>query len=329
MNKGIPMLSAGIGSYFFYDHYLKVQILPNEDFKSFFKRMFQNKFVDNKEQTTTLSNKPENEIVKSNYSKYLPGYIPLFSIPIETILKNKKNLGIFLLTALAYIKKDKLRGYMYVSKNDLKANISSVKSSIRSKFEKTKTQLSVIMKQIINIRKNLNFLTGEVKKTKKTVNEIKSDTEDLKEKTKNIENTTTEIKKDTNKIIQQNKDIKHTVESFEGVLQENSSGIKQLKQYLAPNVFEEEPPKRELENQSEKAEEIQENNPEQTQENEKISPVSNSDSSASFSSTAELVNHPSDTENNDNNDNDDNDDENNNNSYSSWIPKLNLSSITK
>ena len=324
MNKGIPMLSAGIGSYFFYDHYLKLKILPSEDFKSFFKRIFQNKFVDKEEQTTTISNKAENRIVKDNDSKYLPGYIPVFSVPIETILKNKKNLGIFLLTALAYIKKDKLRGYMYVSKNDLKANISSVKSSIRSKFEKTKTQLSVIMKQIINIRKNLNFLTGEVKKTQKTVNDVKSDTQDLKEKTNNIENTTTEIKKDTKKIIQQNNDLKHTVESFEGVLHENSTGIQQLKQYLAPNVFEEEPPKRKSGNQAEKAEEIQENNPEQTQENEKISPVSNSDSSASFSSTAELVSHPSDTENNDNEG-----EKNNEKSYSSWIPKLNLSSITK
>ena len=161
-------------------------------------------------------------------------------------------------------------------------------------------------------------------KTKKTVNDIKSDTQDLKEKTNNIENTTTEIKKNTKKIIQQNNDIRHTVESFEGVLHENSTGIQQLKQYLAPNVFEEEPPKRELENKPETAKEIQEKNSEQSQENEKISPVSNSDSSASFSSTAELVNHPSDTENNDN------EGENNNeNSYSSWIPKLNLSSITK
>ena len=88
------MLSAGIGAYIYYTHFLNGNIFDRNNIKNFFK----NKFSNNIQTNDIASNKEESLTINKyegieNYSG-----IPLIKVSLSTILSHKKTslLGIHL-----------------------------------------------------------------------------------------------------------------------------------------------------------------------------------------------------------------------------------------
>ena len=240
MSKRPSMLSMGIGSFIFYDYFVKERLNSSDSFTVFWKKFFYQlndkkseleKEKNKSSHSTDVKNEIKNKHFLSTITDMIPVYFPIFKVPIETIIKNKKNFGLFLLSTILYVKRDKVSGMLYVSRNKFTKTIGSLKNKINQKFAKTQRSIGVLLKRV-------TFLTGEVKKTQQKIDNVKKDTENLKEKTGEINNLAKTIKGQTSSLQKHNKKIENKVDHVKEIVEKNGSRIDRLKQYLAPNVFE-------------------------------------------------------------------------------------------
>ena len=130
------MLSAGIGAYIYYTHFLNGNIFDRNNIKNFFK----NKFSNNIQTNNITSNKEESLTINKyegieNYSS-----IPLIKVSLSTILSHKKTSLLVVLSIITYKNRNKVKKgialvkkYMYGKKTD--EDIETIKK-IKQSIEK-------------------------------------------------------------------------------------------------------------------------------------------------------------------------------------------------
>ena len=108
------MLSAGIGSYLYYNEFLKNHIFKKQDFPVFLQKIF---FKTSKKQETITENfnKSTDSLSIENdknkkvcISDHISGYIPLFSLSFDGIYINNGKGLLFLLGIITYSNRKKL-----------------------------------------------------------------------------------------------------------------------------------------------------------------------------------------------------------------------------
>lgn len=108
------MLSAGIGSYLYYNEFMKTQLFRKEDFPMFLQNFFSRTHKkyenteENSDKSTDLVLIPNQKKSTVSISDHIPDYIPLFSISLERIYANKGKSLLFLLGFVTYSNRKKL-----------------------------------------------------------------------------------------------------------------------------------------------------------------------------------------------------------------------------
>lgn len=256
MSKTPSMLSLGLGSFILYDQFIKYRLKSPDSFGVFLNKLFtapetityktsqqQKENNDSIKQTNQSESKYSNFL--SNIKTMIPAGVPILKVPLETILDNPKNSGLFLISAILFAKRRSIKkrasGLMYVTRNSFSKNMSSLKSKINKKFAQTGHSIKVLLQRV-------HLLKGEVKKTQEKVDDVKKDTEELKTKTEETKTLTQRLlglakntETDTKNLRKQNQKIERKVDEVKTIVENNGSSIDRLKQYLAPNIFEQEP----------------------------------------------------------------------------------------
>jgi hypothetical protein len=256
MSKAHSMLSLGLGSFVIYDQFIKHRLESPDSFGVFLSKLFTSpetiKYKIPEQQKENNDSIKQSDDSESKYSDFLsniktmiPAGVPILKIPIETILDNPKNSGLFLISAILFAKRRSIKkrasGLMYVTRNSFSKNMSSLKSKINKKFAQTGHSIKVLLQRV-------HLLKGEVKKTQEKIDDVKKDTEKLKTKTEETKTLTQRLlglakntETDTKNLRKQNQKIERKVDEVKTIVENNGSSIDRLKQYLAPNIFEKEP----------------------------------------------------------------------------------------
>ena len=138
------MLSAGVGAYIYYAHFLKGNLFEKINIMDFFK----NKFSNNRQNNDVTSNKEETLTIDKyegiqNYSG-----IPLIKVSLSTILSHKKTSLLVVLSIITYN-----------NRNKVKKGITLVKKYIRG--EKTDEEIKTV-KNIKESIENYNKSSPEL-----------------------------------------------------------------------------------------------------------------------------------------------------------------------
>jgi len=256
MSKAHSMLSLGLGSFVIYDQFIKYRLESPDSFGVFLSKLFTSPETikyktpeQQKENNDSIKQSDDSEskysIFLSNIKTMIPTGVPIFKIPMETILENPKNSGLFLISAILFVKRRSIKkrasGLMYVTRNSFSKNMGSLKGKINKKFAQTGHSIKILLQRV-------HLLKAEVKKTQEKVDDVKKDTEELKTKTEETKTLTERLlglakntETDTKNLRKQNQKIERKVDEVKTIVEHNGSSIDRLKQYLAPNIFEQEP----------------------------------------------------------------------------------------